>query len=902
MRKLVSARRALSLVLAAVLVLVLAAADAADAGDPKTGRIDLEARLEPADLARGGAGTLIVEGKLFEKLHIYATGENKITFEPVQTPGVSFDVAAASFSPHHKFTDEMGDAFDVWEGSFTFRLPVRIASDAAPGAKVGVRFTYYGCTHIGCYPPVRKHEASLSLGGGKAAAPAPPKLIDAPAYTEGTATVRVDEKRGLVAVTFEPALGFHFYAPGSTDGEPVEVVPQKAEGVTWGKPAYPDVIDPKIEEPYTVIVPFQRAEGVNRLELVAKFAGCDDMGCKTPKSETLRVIWPSGAGGASVLDGGGETATPPGVVADEAPRTVNAPVREEGTATIRYSEEHGAVAVTFEPEQPYHFYGPDYGGPEVKVSVTPKPAQGVEWGAFKMPSAEKITEPYTVIVPVKRGPDVREIAVDVRWQGCSDAICQNPSPLITLKVTWPAKSDVPTAGPPPGAPREPKGDVLFPVVEDDDLGQGEDERSFIQRTMNESPVLAFGLIFLFGLGLAFTPCVLPIIPITVSVITGGNADIPRKRLAGLLGTYVLGLCFTFATMGVIAAQTGGAMSAVFATPAVQWGIAILFLFLGMGMFGIIELQPPHWLTKLQGGAQKHSGSFLGAFLFGCVGAVIASPCTGPAIAALLIIAANEGSVILGFSMFFVLGLGMGAVLFAAGSLNFVMRPGPWMAWVRYSFGVLIIAAAMYYLRNYQLVDETTMWIIGLAVCVLAALGITWHLTKKEGEDLHLARMRGVKVGVLTALALVLVAWYTRVPDNLLSWTYVKGPAHLRELVRESSERGKPVVVDFWGDWCTNCKVFDKRIASTPTLRERFERITRVKVDLSDDFERWPIRHALGVEVSGAPIMVFIDRQGRIRRNADVVGLKDADELAKHIDIVLRDNTNTKVDTSSVGLR
>ena len=231
---------------------------------------------------------------------------------------------------------------------------------------------------------------------------------------------------------------------------------------------------------------------------------------------------------------------------------------------------------------------------------------------------------------------------------------------------------------------------------------------------------------------------------------------------------------------------------------------------------------------------------------------------------------------------------MGAVLFAAGSLNFLMRPGPWMVWVRYVVGLMMVGVAMYYLRNYQLVDEPTMWVIGLVVAALAVVGIAWHLHKKEGEAIGPARIRGLKVGVLTALTLVLVAWYTRVPDDLLSWTYVKSPEHLQELVAKSKDDGKPVVVDFWGDWCTNCKVYDKRIAATPSLRQRFERITRLKVDLSDETVRWPMRHALGVEASGAPVMVFIDKNGRIRRKADITGLLDAEDLALHIDVVLEE--------------
>ena len=766
-------------VLFAALAMALAASLAfpsdAQAGNPRNGKIDFEARLEPADLAPGGSGMLVIEatllkdqtfewkkknGKvaklLIEGHHIYAKGEQAMTYTPLEAAGVTYDLDKAEITEPVEKKDEFGDVAIVWKKHFTLKVPVTLSADVAPDARLGMRFSYNGCTTgamANCYGRVNDHLAAIMLGAPKGG------------------------------------------VPGGGAAEA-------------GKPA--------------IQGPAPSAQG-------------------------------------------------------------------EGEVTVEIDEAKKVVKVTFAPSFGNYMYGPDYPGEAIRVGVKPLEQEGVTWGKVDMPSAEKIESAYTVTVPYERKADVAQLTLLVTWQACTSGpggFCHGPHTDEQVTISWPGiKGGAPVT---PAAPVEdiPEGEVLFPVIEDDDLGEGESEESFIRRQMDDNPIIAFGLIILMGLGLAFTPCVLPIIPITVSVISGGNADIEKKRLALLLATYVLGISMTFGIMGAVAAQTGGAMSALFAMAPVQWGIAILFMVLSFGMFGVYELQPPAWLMNLQGGAQRRSGSFIGAFLFGCLGAIIASPCTGPAIAALLIIAANEGSAILGFFMFFCLGLGMGSVFFAVGSLNFAMRPGPWMVWVRYTFGILLVGVSMYYLRNYNLINETVMWIVGVVVCVAAAVGIAWHLHNKEGEEEKVARMRGIKVGVLSMLMVVFIAWYTRVPDDLLSWTYVKDTDHLQELVAQSQEAGKPVVVDFWGDWCTNCKVYDKRIAATPSLRERFERITRIKVDLSEDQKRWPIRHALGVESSGAPIMVFIDRQGQIRRNADVVGLKDAEELAKHIDVVL----------------
>src|SRR5439155_2706666 len=128
------------------------------------------------------------------------------------------------------------------------------------------------------------------------------------------------------------------------------------------------------------------------------------------------------------------------------------------------------------------------------------------------------------------------------------------------------------------------------------------------------------------------------------------------------------------------------------------------------------------------------GNVVGAFLFGGMAALIASPCTGPVIAGMIVFTAQSGNAALGFLMFVVLGLGMGAVFFAAGSLNLVMRPGPWMVWVRYGFGVLLVATALYYLRSAERISTWGVLAIGFSAAALVALGIGRHLTSKEGED------------------------------------------------------------------------------------------------------------------------------------------------------------------------
>ncbi len=652
-----------------VAVLFLVAASPAWAGDPVTGRIDIEARLDPADLKPGQSGMLVIEATLLPKLHIYATGDQAMKYGPIEADGVTY--GKPEISKHHVWKDPMDDEFDVWEGTFTVNTKVTLSKDVKPGTKVGMTFTYFGCNDRGCYPPVKDHQAVAVVGGAAAGGVAPgaggkkngapvppnvaadagPKIKNVPDSQGGGVRMRVDEEKGLVAVTFTPGFGWHFYPPGSKKGFPISVEPVKAEGVKWGKPRFPEIpdADGTITDPYSVLIKFERDTSATQLEVKVSYGACDDVGtCLTPEQD------------------------------------------------------------------------------------------------------------------------------------------------IILRATWAGGGVAPATDPEPAEQERPKGEVLFPVVDDDDLGAVGKKKNVAGGSLL--------LLFLIGMGLAFTPCVLPIIPITVSVISGGNADIPKGRLARLLLTYVAGLALTFATLGVVAALAGGSMSAAFESAGVQWAIAILFIVLGFMMLGIYELQPPAWLMNLQGGAQKRSGSFIGAFLFGCLGAIIASPCTGPAIAGLLIATAKSGNVVQGFFEFFALGLGMGAVFFAAGSLNFALRPGPWMVWVRYTFGAILVGAALYYLGSGGLISQQTLYVMGGAIALLGAVGVAWHLQKKEGELPRPARIRGLQVAAMLFAVVPLVGFLTKPPDNLLEWTKVEDRDHLVELVKAANAEGKPAVVDVWAVW------------------------------------------------------------------------------------------------------
>lgn len=764
-------------------------------GEP-TDVLNLKVALEPADLEAGQDGWLVLTGTLGPTWHIYSGGEGATSWEPIAAQGVTYHLGTARTSEPHRWKPDWGDesdARDVWEGQFTLRVKVSLAKDVAPGTELGLALTYNPCNDKVCLPTVKGRRAVIALGGGgvnggrNAAAGAPagvvarPPMASAPLIASG-GEVRLeveelasDGLRGVLRLTFTPALNHHFYLPpAGEDGLPIEAEPLAASGVTWGAFALPQS-GGKLKEPLVARLAFTRSQEAQRLSVRVAFQACDAFGyCKSPEDAVLHVEFGSAADAPA--PGTSAPASPPGA-------------GDDGTLFFEVVRGDGGE-------------GPD--------GARPSPGEGAS--------------------PVAAAGDSAAGA---------------------------------------GDPAEEEGEVA-------DL-------------FRTHGFWALGLIFLIGIGLAFTPCVLPIIPITISVIGGGRA-IPRGRLTGLLCTYVGGLALTYGTVGLVSAFAGGSMSAAFREPLVIYAIAGFFFFLAMAMLGIFELQPPQWLARLQGGAQRRSGSFIGAFMFGCLAAVIASPCTGPFIAGMAVFTAQQQDPALGFAMFVSMALGMGAVFFAAGSLNLVMRPGPWMVWVRYVFGLILFGAAIYYLGNQQLLVPPVSYVVAGIGALVTIAGITRHLAHREGAPMAEAFRRGLAVGSMMLVTGLLVAWMVRpleVPDDL-QWTKLKDRAQLMAAVDEAAAAGQPVVVDVWATWCHYCKEYDKVMLASDDLRDRLRRVKRLKLDVTND--NFPeLRRGLGIPRDAQPYLVFMDSKKRIHADASIDqwhGDQSAARLTESLDRVL----------------
>lgn len=345
----------------------------------------------------------------------------------------------------------------------------------------------------------------------------------------------------------------------------------------------------------------------------------------------------------------------------------------------------------------------------------------------------------------------------------------------------------------------------------------------------------------FGQGVLvdLTPCVYPLIPVTVAVF--GAQGVSRGKALFLATAYVLGMAVLYTTLGVVVALTGTQFGAWLADPVVVLPIAALLLALAASMFGAFDLQLPAGLqTKLNsvGGA----GPF-GAFLMGLVSGFISAPCTGPVLLSLLAYIAKSsaqgGSVAYGGSLLFTYALGMGTLFFAVALGASLFRPGKWMEYIKSVFGVALVVMALWFvrpispdLRAFVLDPELGLW-IGMGLGMLGILAGAIHLSFYGG----IAEKARKGFAVLLAIFGFTVALNNVMYVSEGEWKTVTNLDEFSEAVAIADEFGKPVVIDFGAEWCNPCKEMDlvtfadERVEGE--LSERFELI-KIKVDNVDE--------------------------------------------------------------------
>jgi len=493
-------------------------------------------------------------------------------------------------------------------------------------------------------------------------------------------------------------------------------------------------------------------------------------------------------------------------------------------------------------------------------------------------------EGFTVSVPVSRAPGgVLPATLVVGLQGCADAGLCYPPEKRRLRIELPPTQGSATASTPPVAGIESGAGAA---------GGGfvseQDRLALLIKDGSLSLVLAtfFGL----GLLLAFTPCVLPMVPILSGIIAGQGSNVTTARAFSLSLTYVLGMAVMNTLAGVAAAAAGQQIQAMFQQPWIIVLFALLFVALALSMFGLFTLQLPSALqTRLSDVSnQQRAGTFGGVAVMGALSALIVTACVAPPLFAALAVIAQTGDVVRGGSALFAMSLGMGAPLLVIGTSagRLLPKAGAWMETVKKFFGVLMLAVAAWMLE--RIVAER--WALLLwAVPALTGAWLLWREIRPRSALGWAGRLLGVALGLYGLLLLAGVVlggrsllapipqWQAEVRS--LEFQRIKTVADLDREVAAAAAVGRPVMLDFYADWCVSCKEMERYTFTDAAVQRALGNAVLLKADVTaNDADDQALLQRFGI--FGPPTIAFWRADGVEQKNYRVVGFMPAAEFAK----------------------
>jgi thiol:disulfide interchange protein DsbD len=371
-------------------------------------------------------------------------------------------------------------------------------------------------------------------------------------------------------------------------------------------------------------------------------------------------------------------------------------------------------------------------------------------------------------------------------------------------------------------------------------------------------------IFVLGLALNLTPCVYPLIPITIGYFSQQSGSSQGRRVA-LSSLYVLGIAITYSTLGVFSALSGKLFGAWLQHPGVLIFFAALMLVMASSMFGLFELRVPQFISNRSGGQSGLAGALTMGLLIG----IVAAPCVGPFVISLIALVSSLQSPMLGFLMFFVLALGLGVPYLLLGifssAATAIPRSGMWMIQVKKAMGFILIAMAFYFLR--PLIGDLAFQ-YGVAASLLIGAA---SLFFAQG-----ARVWRIALGALLLVSGVAFA-IPRSKGAEVRWdVYNEGALATAKLAH------KPVIVDFYADWCAPCKELDHKTFSDATVAAEMQRFVRVKADLTVTSDARVLALTKQYAIAGVPTIVFIDSNGNEQPDQRFTGFEPPDVFLERL--------------------
>ncbi len=498
------------------------------------------------------------------------------------------------------------------------------------------------------------------------------------------------------------------------------------------------------------------------------------------------------------------------------------------------------------------------------------------------------TQPLFVNVPMHDWQDGARVVV--QYQGCAKAgFCYPPETRVipinaftssnsdsTTATTASKAEQAPTATP-PAAQSSTSGDTSSaPVTQQDSLAANLADNWW-------TPLLFLAL----GVGLAFTPCVLPMYPILTSIVLG-SGKLSQRRALGLSFVYVQGMALTYTLLGLVVASAGMQFQAAMQHPYVLIGLSVLFIALALSMFGLYSLQLPSnvqtWLNNLSN--KQQGGSSAGVFAMGAISGLVCSPCTTAPLSGALLYVAQSGDLLTGGIALYALAMGMGIplILVAVFGNKLLPKAGGWMDRVKTLFGFILLAAPIFLLE--RIMPEMWSTILWSALGI-AAFGWLYHIK----NSLEFGGWKQSAVGIIAVLGLLASAqpilnyWFgnstTQTQQATVSFTRIANVADLEEQLALAKAAGKPVMLDFYADWCVACKEFEKYTFHDPSVEAKLQDFILLQADVTKN-QVQDIELLKHMSVLGLPTIEFWDASGEHVSNARLTGFMQAEPFLEHI--------------------
>ena len=501
-------------------------------------------------------------------------------------------------------------------------------------------------------------------------------------------------------------------------------------------------------------------------------------------------------------------------------------------------------------------------------SISPEDYNDPYFGLMKI-----FKKPVQAIFKASQPPFKAEDVIEIAYQGCTEGFCYPPE-VKEIKV-----ADLPIVQVTDTEKTSEKSTALS--------AQPKAEQDRLAESLFNSKYAVFGF-FLLGLGLAFTPCVLPMLPLLSAIVIGQNQRPNMWRAFALSFVYVQGMALTYTLLGLIVAAIGLPFQVALQHPYVMIGLSIIFVLLALSMFGVFTLQLPSSLqTKLSLlSQQQKAGAFGGVFLMGMIAGLVASPCTSAPLSGALLYVAQSGDLFTGAITLYLLALGMGVplILITLFGNKILPKSGMWMETVKKLFGFVMLALPVFLISRI-LPDEWTprLWaMLGTAFFIWFAFQMP-----KNGTG-WLFRILFLVAAMISVKPLQAWVWgessaQSAVENKLVShveFKQVKSEAELQQALAENNK--SLVMLDLYADWCVACKEFEKETFSDPRVQKTFGDMLLLQVDMTKNSEE---NRALMTKykVLGLPTILFFNQDGKEIEGSRVNGFMPPVEFLQWIE-------------------